>query len=86
MKIDNKGIPAFFLVFLLVLTGCGGVGEKGQPTNLSPSFSTTYPREAEDMYRQAEDAYRAGKVPNAIKSVGTDLPEVPKHSRCREIA
>ncbi len=66
MKIDNKGIPAFFLIFLLVLTGCGGVGEKGPPTNLSPSFTTTYPREAEDMYRQAEDAYRAGKVPNAI--------------------
>lgn len=66
MKIDNKGIPAFFLIFLLVLTGCGGVGEKGPPANLSPTFSTTYPREAEDMYRQAEDAYRAGKVPNAI--------------------
>ncbi|HIJ69088.1 MAG TPA: ABC transporter substrate-binding protein [Deltaproteobacteria bacterium] len=66
MKMDNKGIPAFFLIFLLVLTGCAGVGEKGQPANLSPTFSTTYPREAEDMYRQAEEAYRAGKVPNAI--------------------
>src|SRR5208283_5250054 len=66
MKIDNKGTPAFFLIFLLLLTGCGGVGEKGQPTNLAPSFSTTYPREAEDMYHQAEDTYRAGKVPNAI--------------------
>jgi branched-chain amino acid transport system substrate-binding protein len=65
MKID-KCTPAFFLIFLLVLTGCGGVGEKGQPTNLTPSFSTTYPREAEDMYRRAEDTYRAGKVPNAI--------------------
>ena len=66
MKIDNKGTRAFFLIFLLVLTGCGGVGEKGPPANLSPSFSTTYPREAEDMYRQAEEAYRAGKVSNAI--------------------
>ncbi len=66
MKMDNKGIPAFFLIFLLVLSGCAGGGEKGQPPDLSPSFSTTYPREAEDMYRQAEDAYRAGKVPNAI--------------------
>jgi ABC-type branched-subunit amino acid transport system substrate-binding protein/thioredoxin-like negative regulator of GroEL len=66
MKIDNKGTPAFFLIFLLILTGCGGGGEKGQPTNLAPSFSTTYPREAEEMYNQAEDTYRAGKVPNAI--------------------
>ena len=66
MKIYNKGIPAFFLIFLLVLTGCVGGGEKGPPADLSASFSTTYPREAEDMYRQAEDAYRAGKVPNAI--------------------
>jgi len=65
MKIDNKGTSAFFLIFLLLLTGCGGGGEQ-PPTNLAPSFSTTYPREADDLYRQAEETYHAGKVPNAI--------------------
>ncbi len=66
MKINNKGTSAFFLIFLLFLTGCGGRGEKGLPANLTPSFSTTYPQEAEDMYRQAEEKYHVGKVPNAI--------------------
>ena len=66
MKIDNKGASVFFLILLLMLTGCAGGREKGPPANLSPSFSTTYPREAEDMYRQAEDTYHAGKVPKAI--------------------
>ncbi len=47
--------------FSSVLTGGGG--QPGRPTF---SSFTTYPREAEDMYRQAEETYRAGKVPNAI--------------------
>ena len=63
MKINNKVTSAIFLIFLLLLTACGG--EK-QPPNLSASFTTVSPREAEDMYRQAEEMYRAGKVPNAI--------------------
>ena len=33
---------------------------------MTASFTAVSPREAEDMYRQAEDAYRAGKVPGAI--------------------
>ena len=65
MKIDNKGTLAFFLIFLLILTGCGGVANSRPPT-CRPASPPLYPREAEDMYRQAEDAYRAGKVPNAI--------------------
>ena len=66
MKIDNKGTSAFFLIFLLLLTGCVRGGEKGPPANLGPSFSTTYPQEAEEMYRHAEDMCHAGKLPNAI--------------------
>ncbi len=65
MKRNHYGAPAFCLVFLLLLSGCGG-GAQAPPPDLSPSFSTVTPREAEDTYRQAEDAYRAGKVPAAI--------------------
>ncbi len=64
MKINYKGTSAFFLIFLLLLTGCGG-GQQ-QPPNLSASFTTVSPRAAEDLYRKAEDTYRAGKVPTAI--------------------
>jgi ABC-type branched-subunit amino acid transport system substrate-binding protein len=63
MKIDNKVTSALLLIFLLLLTGCGG-GER--PTDLTTSFTTEAPREAQDLYRQAEDMYRAGKVENAV--------------------
>ena len=64
MKRNNHGALAFSLVFLLFISGCGG--GKQAPPDLTASFSPVSPPEAEDMYRQAEDAYRAGKVPNAI--------------------
>jgi len=63
MKRNNIGALVLLMVCTLLLTGC--------PTpppapDLSASFSTVTPREAEDLYNQAETAYRAGKIPNAI--------------------
>jgi tetratricopeptide (TPR) repeat protein len=37
-----------------------------RPIDLTGSFTPVAPREAEDLYSQAEETYRAGKVPNAI--------------------
>jgi ABC-type branched-subunit amino acid transport system substrate-binding protein len=51
------------MVFTLLLTGCPS---PPPAPDLSASFSTVTPREAEDLYNQAETAYRAGKIPNAI--------------------
>ena len=64
MRTNKKGISALFLIFLLSLAGCGG-GTK-EPPDLSSSFTTVTPPEAEKLYGQAEGAYRAGKIPNAI--------------------
>ena len=64
MKRNNYGALAFSLVFLLFLSGCGG--GKQPPPDLTASFSPVSPPEAEDMYRKADEAYHAGKVPNAI--------------------
>ncbi|SPF34382.1 Extracellular ligand-binding receptor [Syntrophobacter sp. SbD1] len=64
MKTVWKGTSAFFLVAILLLNGCGG-GQQ-PPPNLSSSFTTVSPKEAEDLYSKAEEAYRAGKVDNAI--------------------
>ena len=64
MKRNNHGALAFSLVFLLLLSGCGG--GKEPPPDLTASYSPVSPREAEALYRQAEDAYHAGKVPHAI--------------------
>lgn len=65
MKINNKATSVLLLIFLLLLTGCGG-GER--PADLTPSFTAEAPREAQDLYRQTEDMYRAGKVESAIRS------------------
>ena len=64
MKRNNHGALAFSLVFLLLFSGCGG--GKQPPPDLTASYSPVSPREAEALYRQAEDAYRAGKVPSAL--------------------
>ena len=64
MKRNNHGALAFSLVFLLFLSGCGG--GKQPASGPDGQLHAVSPREAEDLYRQAEDAYRAGKVPNAI--------------------
>jgi ABC-type branched-subunit amino acid transport system substrate-binding protein len=64
MTTNKKGNPALFLIFLLILSGCGG-GAK-EPPNLSATFTQVSPPEAEKLYDKAEQAYRAGKVPNAI--------------------
>jgi ABC-type branched-subunit amino acid transport system substrate-binding protein len=63
MKRNDIAALAFLLVFTLLLTGCPSAPP---PPDLSASFSTVTPREAEDLYNQAEAAYRAGKIPNAI--------------------
>ena len=66
MRRNHQGALAFFLVFLLFLTGCAGGGKQPQPPEMLTGFSAVSPQEAEDLYRQAEDSYRAGKVPKAI--------------------
>lgn len=64
MEVSRKAVSALFLGFVLILTGCGG-GEKPAPEQPAV-FSQVNPPEAEELWRQAEQAYKAGKVPNAI--------------------
>jgi ABC-type branched-subunit amino acid transport system substrate-binding protein len=66
MRRNNQGSPALFLVFLLLLSGCAGGGKQPPPPDLTASFRAVSPQEAEELYRQAEDSYHAGKVPKAI--------------------
>ncbi len=63
MRRNDIGILAVLMVFTLLLTGCPS---PPPAPDLSASFSTVTPPEAEDLYSQAETAYRAGKIPNAI--------------------
>jgi branched-chain amino acid transport system substrate-binding protein len=64
MEVSRKAVSALYLVLVLILAGCGG-GEKPPPEQPAV-FSQVNPPEAEELWRQAEQAYKAGRVPNAI--------------------
>ena len=66
MRRNHQGALALFLVFLLFLTGCAGGGKQPRLRSCRQASRAVSPQEAEDLYRQAEDSYRAGKVPKAI--------------------
>ena len=61
----KKGGWLFGLIVLTILSGCAG-GGKQTPPNLSASFTTVTPPEAADLYRKAEDRYRAGDNAEAM--------------------
>ncbi|MDR3568253.1 MAG: penicillin-binding protein activator [Syntrophobacteraceae bacterium] len=61
----KKGGWFFCLVILTILTGCAG-GGKQTPPNLSASFTTVTPPDAQRLYREAEKSYRAGDTPGAM--------------------
>ncbi len=63
MKSKTVGSLIVLTIFTLLLTGCP---TSPPAPDLSASFSPVSPREAEDLYAQAETAFRAGKVPNAV--------------------
>ena len=64
MKSKNVGSLIVLIIFALLLTGC----PKSPPApDLSASFSPVSPREAEDLYAQAETALRDGKAPRAME-------------------
>ncbi|MFZ2446130.1 MAG: penicillin-binding protein activator [Syntrophobacteraceae bacterium] len=60
-----KRVVALLFILLIALSGCGGGGQ-GRQSEQMPAFSQASPPEAEALYRQAEQAYAAGKVPQAI--------------------
>lgn len=69
MKRDKKSASALvFIFFLLVLSGCSGTGGKQPPAEQEVVISPVSPPEAEELWRQGEVAYKAGKIPNAISS------------------
>ncbi len=69
MKRDKKSASALvFIFFLLILSGCSGTGGKQPPAEQEVVISPVSPPEAEELWRQGEVAYKAGKIPNAISS------------------
>ncbi|MEN6437932.1 MAG: penicillin-binding protein activator [Syntrophobacter sp.] len=77
MKRNGKGV--FLLILLLALAGCAGPRQPQPPEGLPP-FSNTAPAEAETLYSQAENAYRAGQVPQAINSWEKVVQKYPNTS------
>lgn len=65
MQRNKKGALALFFICVLILSGCGGGPRQAPPEQVS-AFSPVSPPEAEELYRQADQAYKAGKVPNAV--------------------
>jgi ABC-type branched-subunit amino acid transport system substrate-binding protein len=65
MVVSRKGVSTFLLILALILTGCSG-GQQQLPPEQAAIFSQTSPPEAENLWKQADQAYKAGKIPNAI--------------------
>ncbi|MHC1724657.1 MAG: penicillin-binding protein activator [Syntrophobacteraceae bacterium] len=65
MKRDKKSAAALvFIFFVLILSGCAGT--KPPLVEQEVVISAASPPEAEELWRQGEGAYKAGKVPTAI--------------------
>lgn len=65
MERNTKGSLAIFLILVAILSGCAGGGKQAPPAETS-AYSPVSPKEADELGRQAEEAYKAGKVPTAI--------------------
>lgn len=76
MKRNGKSV--LLLLLFLALGGCAG-GRQPQPEALPP-FSNTAPADAEALYSQAETAYKAGQVPQAINAWERVVQKFPNTS------
>lgn len=66
MERNRKSSFAVVFVLMLLLSGCGGGGGGQAVPEQPPAFSPASPAEAEALYRQAEQAHKAGKINDAI--------------------
>jgi len=68
MKWNSKGAFALLFILAVMLSGCAGGGQQRPSSGEAPAFSPVSPPEAEELWRQGEQAYKEGKVPNAISA------------------
>lgn len=65
MQRKLKGVVSLVVMLLIAVSGCGGGGQV-PPSDQLPPFSQVSPPEADALYKQAEQAFTGGKVPQAI--------------------